>query len=147
MALFFCIVFLNLFFQKNFIATGGTPASLTFEKILKFFFSAKENSGIFFSMDLHSLKNRLIHQIIVKNRSVSGFSDVIDLVGFIVRLAGVFCDNRTIRFVKKGVRKTPLNCTVLFALKWVFWQNNDFDEEYCRVLAPFPLEPPGFFSG
>jgi hypothetical protein len=72
---------------------------------------------------------------------------VIDLDGRIVRLAGVFCDNRTTRLARKGARKTLLYCTVFFALKWVFWQNNDFNKEYCWVLAPFPLETNRFFSG
>jgi hypothetical protein len=77
------------------------PLHSRLKKSGKYFFSAKENSGNFFPIYLQSQKNRFIHQIIVKDRTVSGFSDVIDLVGFIVRLAGVFRNNRTVRLVKK----------------------------------------------
>jgi len=63
-----------------------------------------------------------------QDRLVTKFSDVIDLEGLILRLAGVFCDNWTTRLVRKGARKRLLYCTVLFDLKWIFWQNNNFNE-------------------
>ena len=28
----------------------------------------------------------------------------------------------------EGARKTLLYCTVLFDVKWIFWQNNNFNE-------------------
>jgi len=58
----------------------------------------------------------------------SHFSDVIAIAGCQGHLQPVSPENHTIINAKKGAVKTPLYCTVLFDLKWIFWQNNHFNE-------------------
>jgi hypothetical protein len=58
----------------------------------------------------------------------SHFSDVIALAGCQGHSQPVSPENHIIINAKKDAVKTPLYCTVLFDLKWIFWQNNHFNE-------------------